>query len=47
MQDHFFPLLFPKDSESLTILNINFWEVGEKDILILPQKVNTQTNTET
>ena len=30
MLDHFFPLLFPKDSESLKILDIQLWEVGEK-----------------
>ena len=28
--DHFFPLLFPKDSESLKILDIQLWEVGAK-----------------
>ena len=28
--DHFFPLLFPKDSESLKILDIRFREVGAK-----------------
>ena len=31
MLDHFFPLLFPKDSESLKILDIRLWEVGQKD----------------
>ena len=30
MLDHFFPLLFPKDSESLKILDIRLWEVGAK-----------------
>ena len=30
MLDHFFPLLFPKDSESLKILDIRLWEVGGK-----------------
>ena len=30
IQDHFFPLLFPKDSESLKILDIRLWEVGAK-----------------
>ena len=30
MLDHFFPLLFPKDSESLTILDIQLREVGAK-----------------
>ena len=28
--DHFFPLLFPKDSESLKILDIGLREVGAK-----------------
>ena len=28
--DHFFPLIFPKDSESLKILDIRLWEVGAK-----------------
>jgi hypothetical protein len=30
MLDHFFPLLFPKDSESLKILDIRLQEVGAK-----------------
>ena len=30
MLDHFFPLLFPKDSESLKILDIRLWEMGAK-----------------
>ena len=30
MLDHFFPLLFPKDSESLKILDIRLLEVGAK-----------------
>ena len=30
MLDHFFPLLFPKNSESLKILDIRLWEVGAK-----------------
>ena len=30
MLDHFLPLLFPKDSESLKILDIWLREVGEK-----------------
>ena len=30
MWDHFFPLLFPKDSESLKILDIRLREVGAK-----------------
>ena len=28
--DHFFPILFPKDSENLTSLDIGLWEVGSK-----------------
>ena len=31
MLNHFFPLLFPKDSESLKILDIRLREVGAKD----------------
>jgi hypothetical protein len=30
MLDHFFPLLFPMDYESLKILDIRLWEVGAK-----------------
>ena len=30
MLDHFFPILFPKDSESLKILDIGLREVGTK-----------------
>ena len=30
MLDHFFPLLFPKDSKSLKILDIRVREVGAK-----------------
>ena len=30
MLDHFFPLLFPKNFESLKILDIQLWEVGAK-----------------
>ena len=35
--DHFFPLLFPKDSESLKILDIRLREVGEKRPLKRPK----------
>ena len=28
--DHFFPLLFPKDSENLKSFDIELWEVGAK-----------------
>ena len=31
MLDHFFPLLLPKDSESLKIFDIRLREVGQKD----------------
>ena len=45
--DHFFPLLFPKDSESLKILDIRLWEVGAKTCLNGTSKVNTQTDRQT
>ena len=38
--DHFFPLLFPKDSESLKMLDIRLWEVGAKRRLNSTSKVN-------
>ena len=38
--DHFFPLLFPKDSESLKILDIRLWEVGAKRRLNSTSKMN-------
>ena len=47
MLDHFFPLLFPKDSESLKILDIQLWDVGAKRRLNGTLKVNRQTNTRT
>ena len=47
MWDHFFPLLFPKDSESLKILDIRFWEVGAKRLLNGTSKVTRQTDTHT
>ena len=47
MSDHFFPLLFPKDSESLKILDIRPWEVGAKRPLNGTSKVNRQTHTQT
>ena len=40
--DLFFPLLFPKDSESLEILDIRLREVGAKKRLNGTSKVNTQ-----
>ena len=45
--DHFFPLLFLKDSESLKILDIQLREVGEKICLNGTSKVNRQTNIRT
>ena len=45
MWDHFFPLLFPKDSKSLKILDNRLQEVGAKRRLNGTSKVNTQTNT--
>ena len=45
--DHFFPLRFPKDSESLKILDIRLREVGAKRQLNGTSKVNTQTDTRT
>ena len=39
MLDHFFPLFLPKDSESLKILDIQFWEVGAKRLLKGTSKV--------
>ena len=45
--DHFFPLLFFKDSESLKILDIRLWEVGAKRCLNGTSKVNTRTDTQT
>ena len=47
MLDHFFPLLIPKDSESLKILDIQLWEVGAKRLLNGTSKVNRQTHRQT
>ena len=47
MLDNFFPLLFPKDSESLKILDIRLRKVGAKRRLNGTSKVNRQTNTQT
>ena len=47
MLDHFFPLVFPKDSESLKILDIRLREVGAKRPLNDTSKVNRQTHTRT
>ena len=43
MLDHLFPLLFPKDSESLKILDIQLWEVGAKRPLNGTSKVKKKT----
>ena len=45
--DHFFPLLFPKDSESLKIFDIRLWGVGAKRPLNGTSKVNRQTDKHT
>ena len=45
--DHFFPLLFPKDSESLNILDIRLQKVGAKRRLNGTSKVNTRTDRRT
>ena len=42
MLDHFFQLLFPKDSESLKILDIRLWEVGAKRPLKGTSKVKNE-----
>ena len=47
IQDHFFPLLFPKDSESLKILDIRLREVGAKRRLNGTSKVNRRTHKHT
>ena len=44
---HFIPSLFPKDSESLKILDIRLWEVGAKRCLNGTSKVNRQTDRRT
>ena len=47
MLDHFFPLLYPKDSESSKILDIRPWEVWAKRPLNGTSKVNTETDGQT
>ena len=47
MLDHFFPLLFPKDSESQKIFDIRLREVGAKRPLNGTSKVNRQTDRQT
>ena len=46
MWDHFFPLLFPKDSESLKILDIRLREVGAKRPLNRRTDRHTDTRTD-
>ena len=45
--DHFFPLLFPKDSECLKIFDIQIGEVGAKRRLNSTLKVNRHTDIRT
>ena len=45
--DHFFPFFFPKNSESLKILDIWLREVGAKRRLNGTSKVNRHTDTQT
>ena len=47
MWDHFFPLLFPKGSESLKILDIRLREMGAKRRLNGTSKVNRRTDGQT
>ena len=47
MLDHFFSLLFPKDSESLKIFDIQLRKVGAKRLLNGTSKVNRQTDRQT
>ena len=47
MWDHFFPLLSPKDSESLKFLDIWLWEVGAKRLFNGTSKGNKHRDTHT
>ena len=47
IRDHFFPLLFSKDSESLKSLDIRLREVGAKRLLNDTSKVKRQTDRQT
>ena len=51
MLDHFFPILFTKDSEYLNFLDIGLWEVGEKGplsgVIKFGGQTEKQTNTRT
>ena len=47
MLDHFFPLFFPKDSESLKLLDIRLREVGANRPSNGTSKVNRQTDKQT
>ena len=43
MLEPFFPLLFPKDSESVKILDIRLWEMGAKRPLKGTSKVKNES----
>ena len=45
--DHFFQLLFPKDSENLNTLDIWLWEVGAKKTVKGVRNSDRQTNKQT
>ena len=47
MLDNFFPLLFPKDSKSIKILDIRLREVGAKRPVNGTSTVNRQTDKHT
>ena len=50
MLDHFFPLLFPKHSESLKILDIRLREVGDKKTVkryLKSEQTDTRTDERT
>ena len=45
--DHFFPLLFPKDSESLKTVDIRLQDMGARRRLNGTSRVNTRTKRQT
>ena len=45
--DHFFPLLFPNDSEYLKCLDIGLWEVGTKRLLSGVRNCDGKTDKQT
>ena len=45
--DHFFPELFPKDSESLKMLDIRLWEVGANIYISAYMRKGTDRQTRT